>query len=99
MGDDAMFKRMLKKFLREQQDFPAPFREALAAGDVPKTMRMAHTLKSLSGTLGIHGVEQAAEALEQGCIDAAEVPRLEALLSDVSRQLEPVLQGLRRLEP
>ena len=98
MGDDAMYRRMLKKFVLAQQDFPAPFLEALAAGDVPAIRRLAHTLKSLTGTLGAHGVERAAQALELACIDGLDLPRLEALVKDVSRELEPVLEGLRALD-
>ena len=98
MGDDAMYRRMLKKFVLAQQDFPAPFLEALAAGDVPATRRLAHTLKSLAGTLGAHGVERTAQALELACIDGHDLPRLEALVKDVSRELEPVLEGLRALD-
>jgi PAS domain S-box-containing protein len=98
MGDDAMYRRMLKKFLHAQHDFPAPFLEALAAGDMPAAGRLAHTLKSLAGTLGAHGVERTARALEQACIDGLDMLRLEALVRDVSRELEPVLSGLRTLD-
>lgn len=97
MGDDAMYRRMLNKFLAQQQDFPARFLAALAQGDTPTTMRLAHTLKSLSGTLGAHGVERAAEVLERSCT-SGETHHVEALLNDVSRQLEPVIAGLRTLD-
>jgi PAS domain S-box-containing protein len=98
MGDDAMFRRMLKKFLQAQQDFTPLFLQALGAGDLLAARRQAHTLKSLAGMLGAHGVARAAETLEQGCIDGLANQHLEALLKDVSRELEPVLEGLRALD-
>jgi CheY-like chemotaxis protein len=98
MGDDALYFRMLRKFLREQHDFPARFLAALAVSDVPTLARLAHTLKSLAGTLGAHGVERVAHALEQGCLTGLDTQRLEALLNDVSSELEPVMAGLRGLE-
>lgn len=94
LGDDALHRRLLDMFLEQNQDFPAPFLAALAGGDMPTVARLAHTLKAVGGTLGAHGVERAAEALEAGCNSGAGAPLLEGLLDDVSDHLAPVLAGL-----
>jgi PAS domain S-box-containing protein len=95
MGDTELYRRLLRMFLQEQQGFPAPFTTALAAGDLATARRLAHNLKSLAATLGAHGVEGAARALEEACAADEPVPRLRALLDDVATQLLPVLDGLR----
>jgi len=95
LGDAGLYWRLLAMFLQGQHDFPAPFDAALAAGDLPTVRRLAHNLKSICATLGAHGVEGAAAALEAACHAGAETTRLHALLDDVAQQLHPVLDGLR----
>ena len=96
MGDTELYRRLLVMFLKEQQTFPAPFTTALATADLATARRLAHNLKSLAATLGAHGVERSARALEEACATAEPVPRLRALLDDVATQLLPVLDGLRQ---
>jgi CheY-like chemotaxis protein len=95
MGDTELYRRLLRMFLQEQQGFPAPFTTALAAGDLATARRLAHNLKSLAATLGAHGVERTARALEEACAADEPVQRLRALLDEVATQLLPVLDGLR----
>ena len=96
MGDAELYWRLLRMYLQGQHDFPAPFEAALASGDVTTMRRLAHNLKSVSGTLGAHGVERAAMALENACAAGEPAGRLQSLLDDLARQLHPVLDGLRR---
>ena len=96
MGDTALYRRLLGMFLQDQQRFPAPFETALAAADLPTARRLAHNLKSLSATLGAHGVERAAAALEQACAAQEPAARLQALLDELASHLLPVLDGLRQ---
>jgi HPt (histidine-containing phosphotransfer) domain-containing protein len=98
MGDTALYRRLLGMFLEEHQSFPAPFVSALAANDLPTARRLAHNLKSLAATLGAHGVEGAAAALEQACATEGPRPQLPPLLDDVATQLLPVLEGLRHAQ-
>jgi CheY-like chemotaxis protein len=96
MGDAELYWRLLRMYLQGQHDFPAPFEAALASADLPTMRRLAHNLKSVSATLGAHGVERAAMALENACAAGEPAPRLQARLDDLARQLNPVLDGLRR---
>jgi PAS domain S-box-containing protein len=96
MGDANLYRLLLRMFLRDQEDFPAPFDAALAAGDLTTARRLAHNLKSLAATLGAHDVEQAAQALEEACATKEPTPRLQALLDEVASHLHPVLEGLRQ---
>jgi CheY-like chemotaxis protein len=96
MGDAELYWRLLRMYLQGQHDFPAPFDAALAAADLPTLRRLAHNLKSVSATLGAHGVERAARALESACAAGEPSARLQSLLDDLALQLNPVLDGLRR---
>ena len=100
LGDESLYRRLLGMFLEQQQDFATRVSAALNADDMLTARRLAHTLKSVAGTLGAHGVEHAAAALEEGCnLDGVEAARLETLLESVSRHIAPVLAGLRKLGP
>jgi signal transduction histidine kinase/DNA-binding response OmpR family regulator len=99
MGDEALFRRMLCRYRDHEADFAARFRAARAGGDGVAATRMAHDLKSLSGSLGATAVRGAAEALEQACAAGADAAEIDALLAAVVERLEPVIAGLRSLTP
>ncbi len=65
---------------------------------MPTATRLAHDLKSVSGTLGATAVREAAEVLEHACSNGAGSADIEALLAVVVEQLDPVIAGLRSLE-
>lgn len=96
VGDAALYWRLLTMFLHGQQDFPEPFDAALACGDLRTLRRLAHNVRSVAATLGAHGVERAAMALESACAAGDDPTRLRALLDDLGGHLHPVLEGLRQ---
>jgi HPt (histidine-containing phosphotransfer) domain-containing protein len=98
MGDEALHRRMLRKFREREAGFAARFGAALAARDMAEAVRLAHDLKSVSGSLGAAGVRDAAAALERACVDGAGPADVDALLAAVVERLQPVLDGLRALD-
>jgi len=97
MGDSALYVHLLRMFRDRERDFAERFRAARSRGDAATAMRMAHDLKSVSGSLAVPGVHQAAGALERACIGGDDDVRIEALLQDVDRPLAPVIAQLNRL--
>jgi len=97
-GDDGFYRRMLRMFREREADFARRFHDARAAGDAETAMRVAHDLKSEAGTLGMHGLERSAGALEQACLDGAQDADVETLLREVSNRLNEVMEELRALE-
>ncbi|MEO8060846.1 MAG: response regulator [Burkholderiales bacterium] len=91
MGDVALYRRLLALFLEREADFVARFRAACELGDRAASMRYAHDLKSVAGTLGMPALQRAAATLEQACSLDGEATPLEPLLQAVQRQLAPVL--------
>jgi PAS domain S-box-containing protein len=98
-GDERLYRRLLAMFAQRETRFAERFRAARAAGDRDGAMRMAHDLRSVSATLGARTVAEAAGLLEQACLRSAPTDELEALLTDVAQQLEPLLEGLQRQAP
>jgi len=98
MGDAALYRRMLVKYRDQEADFAARFAAARADRDMVTAMRMAHDLKSVSGSLGAARVQEAADALEHACASGAGSAELDSLLAAVVQRLDPVIAGLRSLE-
>jgi len=93
-----LYRKLLRQFRAHEHDFAARFDAARAAGDRAAVARMAHDLQSLSGTLGMQPLRQAALALEQGWRDDAADAEIDARLQAVQQQLATVLGGLATLD-
>ncbi|MBF0188346.1 MAG: response regulator, partial [Magnetococcales bacterium] len=98
-GNRQLYRRLLKKYRTGQSSFESTFRQVLSRQEWETAQRHAHTLKGVSGNLGVTGVQQAALVLEEACGEASPDPeRIEALLQQVVQALTPVIEGLRQLD-
>jgi signal transduction histidine kinase/DNA-binding response OmpR family regulator len=97
-GDGALYRRMLSLFREREADFVQRFNAARAARDAGAAMRAAHDLKGEAATLGMQAVEEAAAALERGCLDGARDADIDDMVRKVSSQLERVIEGLQAIE-
>ena len=97
MGDSTLYLHLLRMFRDRERDFAQRFRAARARGDASAAMRMAHDLKSVTGSLAVCSVHEAAAKLERACLDGDDDARLETLLREVDRPLVPVLVQLQTL--
>jgi CheY-like chemotaxis protein len=97
MGNDTLYRHLLRLFRDREVDFSARFKAVRAAGDAGAAVRLAHNLKSAAGTLGAHAVQQAAAALEHACTHGADDADVDALVQNVARLLDPVIAGLQPL--
>ena len=97
MGDRALYIHLLRMFCERRTGFAERFRGARARGEAATAMRMAHDLKSVSGSLAVPAVHEAATALEQACVQGADDAAVEALLQAVARPLDPVIAQLKAI--
>jgi two-component system sensor histidine kinase/response regulator len=93
MGDAALFARVLARFRKEYRHAAGSIRDALAAGDTPLALRLAHTLKGAAGMIGAVPLREEAHALEQALRTGDGDPgrgvmRLERALARVLRELD-----------
>jgi len=98
MGNERLYRRLLTMFRDREANFAARFRDTWASGDMIAATRLAHDLKSTSGTLGAQAVSEAAEALELACANGAASSDVQLRLSALTHQLGPVITGLSSLE-
>ena len=95
-GNGVLYQRMLGMFRERETDFVQRFHAARAAGDPDAAMRIAHDLKALAGTLGMHALQDAAAVLERACLDRA--PDVEGLVRKVSYHLDKVVGEISDVE-
>jgi CheY-like chemotaxis protein len=94
MHDERLYRSLLGRFLSGQQAFGAGFRAAQEASDASAPERLAHTLKSVAGSIGARGVQAAAADLERACRSMAPVPVVQQALARLEAEMAPVLDGL-----
>ena len=95
MGNDALYRHLLRMFRDKEADFATRFSATRATGDEAATARMAHDLKSTAGTLGIRAVAEAAAALEKVCLQHVDGEDVDAQLQRVVSCLAPVISSLQ----
>jgi CheY-like chemotaxis protein len=95
-GNVAAYRRLLAKFAENQADAVQIIRAALAASDHELSVRTAHTLKGVSGSIGANAVQQAAAKLESALKeDPDDLP--EHLLAEVEAALLSVLEPIHSM--
>jgi len=99
MHDERLYRSLLAKFHASQARFLESFRGAQSGADALAPERLAHTLKSVAGSVGARGVQAAAAGLERACRAGDPPERLEPLAALVQAELGPVLRGLEALLP
>jgi CheY-like chemotaxis protein len=97
-GNGVLYRRALSLFRRQEADFAQRFSAARLAGDLDAATRAAHDLKGLAGTLGMHAVQEAAAALERGCLEGAGDAEVQAMVGEVSSHLGEVVDALGAIE-
>jgi CheY-like chemotaxis protein len=97
-GNGVLYRRALSLFRRQEADFAQRFSAARLVGDLDAATRAAHDLKGLAGTLGMHAVQEAAAALERGCLEGAGDAEVQAMVGEVSSHLGEVVDALGAIE-
>ena len=95
-GNEAMYRRILKKFRDGNRDFESRFRDALNGTDPSAPRRIAHTLKGNAGYVGAAILQQGAQQLETDCGEAATAQELEEKLVEVNAELMSLIEVLDR---
>ncbi len=95
-GNRGLYQKLLQDFYQDHHDDDTVIRDALKDDDVEKALRVAHTVKGISGSIGATGLQKDAAALE-GAIKNGETSRYDPLLADFSRSLQAVMNELMSL--
>jgi HPt (histidine-containing phosphotransfer) domain-containing protein len=94
-----LYRRMLIKFRDRHLDFKKQFIAAQSDSDPHAATRMAHSLKGVAANIGAQGVRHAAQVLELACKGDGDDGSIEDSLNALLNELQPVLEGLKSLDP
>jgi CheY-like chemotaxis protein len=93
-GNQAAYRRLLAKFVDNQASAIDDLRSALDEGDRERAIRVAHTLKGVSGAVGATGLQELAASMESQLTEpGAAAPQSE--ISRLEAELTRVLAGIR----
>jgi PAS domain S-box-containing protein len=101
-GNVKSYIRLLQKFAENQAGAISELSGALESGNNRRAVRLAHTLKAVSGNIGANDLQETSAQLETAIIDEAndridplfeetgtELNRVIALIEEISRQKKP----------
>ncbi|MBF0383433.1 MAG: response regulator, partial [Magnetococcales bacterium] len=93
-GRVSSYKKLLAKFVGNQQQSMVEIQQALDAQDLETALRLAHTLKGVSGTIGATQLQQAAAELE-ALFNAGNKDNARKLLPGVAQLLDETIATLQ----
>jgi len=91
-GDSNLLSKLLKKFSVNHGDAVAEIESAIDSGNRDRAIRLAHTLKGLSGTIGARQLHETAKVLEASI--RAEETETGRFLDGLSKELSRVITGI-----
>jgi two-component system sensor histidine kinase/response regulator len=91
------YLRLLGQLAQEHQNDTDRIRTVLAAGDPTEARRIAHTLKGVSGTLGLPILHEAAKELDLALREGRPASEIEGQLEDLDDLLKETTQALRAI--
>ncbi len=99
-GREALYLRLLRKFVSGQADLPARLAAALAAGDCAQAERLAHTVKGVAAQLGAQPLHDLAERLELALRERQALVLIEPLRQAIEHSLLALVAAIAaRLSP
>ena len=93
--DQALYLKLLTIFRNSYLDFEQDFRSALSSNDDEATIRLAHTLKGNTATLGMKRLNKVSQQLENVC--KARESNIDASLELVLIELKSVFNDLNKI--
>ncbi len=97
-GNNTLFKRLLRRFAEKNSRTPASLTEELRSGNVENAYRIAHTVKSSSGTIGAVDLMNLAGLLETAIGNRVASEQTQELLARFTTELERVVGELPEIE-
>jgi len=92
-GNLSLYRKLLDKFADNNSHAVANIENALAAGDTEAAVRLAHTLKGVSGSIGADALQNAFTRLESAVRREAGAPPPE-LMSQLQEELDRVISSI-----
>ena len=95
MGKVDLYRSLLRKFVDSHSGFAGDMAHAMAHDDWATAERLAHTLKSVAGTVGATALQQQAESLEALIKATASTAIIQETLAQLVSQLQALTAGIQ----
>ena len=95
-GNRQLYVKLLCKFRESQENALQQIKAALQSGNMETAGRLAHTVKGVSGNLGMEGLYRAAAELEKAIKEGQE--DLDHPMAEFGSRLKIVMVGIKALE-
>jgi signal transduction histidine kinase/HPt (histidine-containing phosphotransfer) domain-containing protein len=92
-----LYEKSLRGFSHDFADSATRIRAALTRGDRIEARRLAHSIKSVTASLGALQISEAARTLEHALASETLTPGSEALIHALEQEIQMVVDGLARL--
>ncbi|MEN8258362.1 MAG: Hpt domain-containing protein [Thermodesulfobacteriota bacterium] len=92
-----IFKTILVKFVENNKEKALAMLDALARGDLPGLIMLAHTLKGAAANIGAASLEQNCLAVEMASKEGKGADELEGLINDLAQSLDVVVTSITNL--
>lgn len=93
-GKKPLYLAMLRRYADSHADAGHQIRASLASGDSETAQRLAHTLKSVSATLGAVDVQRRAADLEHALCEGDTPDQVHSLIAELERPLGGLVAAL-----
>ncbi len=94
-GNRRLYRDLLSKFSDNHRQFVGVLKAKWEAGDLDEARRMVHTLKGLSGSLGMSDLHHCSRQLEESIKDGEQ--SLNSSIQPLSNELNRVLNTIRKI--
>jgi PAS domain S-box-containing protein len=98
-GHLSTYLRLLRSYAREHAEDTSRLRESLSHGDQDTARLLAHTLKGISGNLGMTGAQHLAAELETAIRNGGEPQVIETLLFSLDSESRRLMMAIRASLP
>ena len=95
-NNEKLYQKLLLRFRDNHQDFEQKFRTAQADTDPNAVIRLVHTLKGVSGNLGMRSTQNASLLLETALKEKSD--NIDKTLIELLSELQIVLDGLASID-
>jgi signal transduction histidine kinase/DNA-binding NarL/FixJ family response regulator/HPt (histidine-containing phosphotransfer) domain-containing protein len=101
MGDASFLKMMVTEFLEKKESYLEQCSSAIVAGDPARLASEAHSIKGLAANLGLNGIAEKAQALEQigKSLNLSTAPDAMTDFKSAFQELDGYLRGLNWSAP
>jgi PAS domain S-box-containing protein len=94
--NETLYRRLLQKFYQDHTDMTDKIKKALARNETTLALRLAHTMKGVSGNIGAKALQTLSGELESA-IKQADSKNIDARVKRLDKAMQTVLESLKAI--